>query len=156
MLGGTSRAKVCAAAEVLAVLLCGAGIASAGKANWARSYEKGLAEAEDLWGEAQSLETSRRTSSALKIYEKIARDFSDLPLAEKAKARVAALGAAKTGGADGGGAMDKECRRWLGFGRNMKRNGLYDKAREYFEKVVQKYPDSKYAAEAKPEIEALK
>jgi tetratricopeptide (TPR) repeat protein len=51
--------------------------------------------------------------------------------------------------------MKKDCSQWLNLARNYLRSGLRDKAREYCEKILEGYPDSEFAAEARALLEEL-
>jgi TolA-binding protein len=44
---------------------------------------------------------------------------------------------------------DKDCKAWLALARNFMKAGLKDKAKSYLDQVIQKYPDTDYAKEAK-------
>jgi TolA-binding protein len=46
-------------------------------------------------------------------------------------------------------AAEKDCKGWMSMAKNLVKAGLSEKARPYLEQVVQKYPDSDYAKEAK-------
>jgi thiol-disulfide isomerase/thioredoxin len=46
-------------------------------------------------------------------------------------------------------AADKECKGWLSMARNFASAGLPDKARPFLEQIIQKYPDTDYAREAR-------
>jgi thiol-disulfide isomerase/thioredoxin len=46
-------------------------------------------------------------------------------------------------------AADKDCKGWMSMARGFIKSGMPEKAKPYLEKVIQKYPDSDYAKEAK-------
>jgi hypothetical protein len=50
---------------------------------------------------------------------------------------------------------DEICRSWLSLGRSYARMGMKDKARAYFQRVIDEYPDSKHARTARAELARL-
>jgi len=46
-------------------------------------------------------------------------------------------------------AADKECKGWLSMARSFIKAGMPDKAKPYLDQVLQKYPGTTYAQEAK-------
>jgi thiol-disulfide isomerase/thioredoxin len=52
-------------------------------------------------------------------------------------------------------AAEKDCKGWMSMAKNFIKSGLPEKARPYLEQVVQKYPDSDYAKEAKELLQTM-
>jgi HEAT repeat protein len=50
---------------------------------------------------------------------------------------------------------EKECKSWLTMARNYAANGMTGKAREYLDRIVDTYPDSEWAAEARKMLKGL-
>jgi S1-C subfamily serine protease/DNA-binding beta-propeller fold protein YncE len=63
----------------------------------------------------------------------------------------------QTGGEAGAAdsAADRECRNWLSIAQNFMSAGKMEHAREYFNKIIQKYPKSKQAEEARQKLKEI-
>ena len=91
------------------------------------------------------------------MLKSLARKYKGTKGAEKATARVAELEgdeeiAAKIAAAE----AKKFSERSLRMGRNYAKNGMKDKAKAEFQKVLDKLPGTPSAEEAKKELEKLK
>jgi len=53
-------------------------------------------------------------------------------------------------------AAEKDCKGWMSMARNFIKTGLPDKARPFLDQVIQKYPDTDYAKEAKELLQKMK
>lgn len=114
-------------------------------------------EAKKIWAEAQKLEDDKKYASAIKLYQKIVSDYPELSLAGDALKRKKALeGDPAVQAALNSQKGEKECRSWLSMARSWVRNGNPAKAREVFQKIIDNYPDSSFAEEARKELEAVK
>ena len=52
-------------------------------------------------------------------------------------------------------AAEKDCKGWLSMARNFIKSSMPEKARPYLGQVIQKYPDTSYAAEARELLAAM-
>ncbi len=50
---------------------------------------------------------------------------------------------------------ERECRAWLSMAENFQKAGSPDKAKEYLQKILDKYADTEWGAEAKKRMGAL-
>jgi len=108
---------------------------------------------------AEDADTAGRYAEAAEKYEAIMKKYPDSVQALKAKLRLEAMrkdeaiAAALKEGA--GKTAEAKCPGWLATGRNFVANGKPDQARPYFQKVIDNYPDSSYAKEAKQALDEL-
>ncbi len=98
----------------------------------------------------------KQYAKALKGYEQVAKEFKGTKYGKKAKARVKKLKGdkkfmAKVNAAE----MGKKCKGWLDSARMMAKAGKTDKAAEYYKRILDKYPKSKYAKTAEKEMKEL-
>ncbi|MBE3098497.1 MAG: redoxin domain-containing protein [Planctomycetes bacterium] len=98
----------------------------------------------------------RDPAALLKGLDDLATRFPDTKAgkaaAEKAKALRADPDVMKKIQND---AAEKDCKGWMSMAKNFIKAGLLEKARPYLEQVVQKYPDSDYAKEAKELLQKM-
>lgn len=52
-------------------------------------------------------------------------------------------------------AAEKDCKGWMSMARNFIKTGLPEKARPFLDQVIQKYPDTDYAKEARELIQKM-
>ncbi|MEN8148495.1 MAG: tetratricopeptide repeat protein [Planctomycetota bacterium] len=107
--------------------------------------------------DAEELVEAGEYTRAIAALKSIARKYRGTKAAETATARVAELEgdpeiAKKIEAAE----AEKFSERCLRMGRNYATNGMTDKAKAEFRKVIDKYPGTPWAEEAKKEIEKLK
>jgi len=106
---------------------------------------------------AEKLIESKAYLKAIAALKGVARKYKGTKAAERATARVAELEGDEEIGKK---IYEMEAARYskgvLAMGRNYAKNGMNDKAIAEFQKVVDKYPGTSYAEEAKQEIEKLK
>lgn len=108
------------------------------------------------YNDAVKLLKKKQYAKALKAYEQVAKDFKGSKYGKKAKAKVKKLKAdkkfmAKVNAAE----MGKKCKSWLDSARMMAKAGKADKATEYYQRIIDKYPKSKYAQTAEKEMKEL-
>jgi len=106
---------------------------------------------------AEKLVESGNYLKGIAALKSVARKYKGTKAAERANSRVAELEgddeiAAKIRSME----AEKFSRRVLAMGRNYAKNGMKDQAIAEFKKVIDKYPESSFAGEAKRELEKLK
>ena len=110
--------------------------------------------------QAEELDKAAKYPEAAAAYAAIMRLYPDSVQALKAKLRLKAMNEdeaiAKAIADAQKNAADTECPRLLIMARNFATNKLYDQARGLYEKLIQKYPESDYAKEARKALEELK
>ena len=110
-----------------------------------------------LWLKANALQHEKKDyAAAIAVYEKLIAIAPDSDYAPEARKRIAALKdepEVKQAVADEDAAG--ECRKWLSLAANYARAGLNDKAILYYQKIVDKHPDSSFAAEARAALKKL-
>lgn len=112
--------------------------------------------AEKLFTKAEAEIAAGRYSKGLSLLDTLAKRHEGSEIGNKAKARADELRAdPEIADAARDAAAAKDCRRWLSMGRNYAKNGMPDKARGQFQKVIDKYPETTYAAEAAVELKKL-
>jgi thiol-disulfide isomerase/thioredoxin len=104
----------------------------------------------ELLAELEKSGPSKSTAEMLAALDDLATRFADT------KGGKAAADKAKSMRADPElmkkmtqASADKDCKGWLALARNFIKAGLKDKAKSYLDMVIQKYPDTDYAKEAK-------
>jgi len=114
-------------------------------------------EARSMWDEAQADEEAGRHREAIKLYSQLSSRYSSLELGRNARKKYLALMAdpeiRKSLDLE---KVTRQCRSWLSMGRNWARNDQKAKAKDYFQRIIDKYPDSTYAEQARAEIDNLK
>ncbi len=106
---------------------------------------------------AEELDKAAKYPEAAKAYAEIMSKFPDSVQALKSKLRLKAMKAdeeiAKAIKDSASSAADIECPKLLVMGRNYAMNKMYAQAKGLYRKLIEKYPKSEYAAQAR---EALK
>jgi thiol-disulfide isomerase/thioredoxin len=96
------------------------------------------------------------TAETLEALEDLAAELPDTiggrEAAEKARALRADPNVMKKIQND---AAEKDCKGWMSMARNFIKTGLPDKARPFLDQVIQKYPDTDYAKEAKELLQKM-
>jgi pimeloyl-ACP methyl ester carboxylesterase len=115
------------------------------------------ATADAVQAQAQSAEKAKDFARALSLYEayvvqypKAARFAEVKAHYEELKANPAITASAKTQ------AADRECKGWLSTADNYINNNMTDKAKPYLQKILDKYADTTWGAEAKKRLAAIK
>jgi len=52
--------------------------------------------------------------------------------------------------------MKKTCQAWLNMADNFERSGMGDKAKEYLQKIIDKYPNSSFAETARNRLPRIR
>lgn len=106
--------------------------------------------------EAEAREQAARYVEAIKLYEEAVEKYPDTEAAEQAGKRIDAVNAdprAKEMIAQV--RAEDEARRWLEIGDRFAKVEMYVKAREYYDKVLEKHPQSKAAAAVPERLKGL-
>ncbi|MDB5320407.1 MAG: hypothetical protein JWN40_2038 [Phycisphaerales bacterium] len=115
------------------------------------------ATADAVQAQAQAAEKSKEFARALALYETYVNQYPKATHFNEVKARYDQLksnptiqASAKTQ------AAERECKSWLSTADNYITNNMADKAKPYLQKVIDKYPDTPWAPEARKRLTALK
>ncbi len=124
---------------------------------------------EELRLQAREAEASKRLEKALRLIERerlakalkelraIAEEFPECDAGTQAEARVLELESdPEVLEAIAGAKMEAECKRWLSMGTNLFNAHKMEEAAAYFQQIIDTYPDSSYAAEARSWLEKLR
>ena len=115
------------------------------------------ADPDSLWLKANELQNDKKDyAGAIAVYEKLIEIAPKSDYVPEARKRIASLKSdpqVRQTIADHGAAS--ECRKWLSLASNYARAGLNDKALVYYSKIVEKHPDSSFAATARDAIKKL-
>jgi len=105
---------------------------------------------------ADGLFAKKKYQLAIEAYEKVAADFPKTASAKKAEAKVEEIKADKTIAKEMREAeAAKKCKGWIQMARGLAKNGKVEEARRYYEKVIEQYGDTSWAATAKEELAKL-
>ena len=115
------------------------------------------ATAEAVLAQAQSTEKSKDYARALSLYQTYVAKYPKAAGYDQVKAHYEQLkstpaiqASAKTQSAD------RECKSWLSTADNYINNHMTDKAKPYLQKILDKYADTPWAAEARQRLSAMK
>jgi tetratricopeptide (TPR) repeat protein len=113
--------------------------------------------AKDALKKADALLKKKKYAEALKAYEKVAKNFKDSKSAKKARTAIDKLRAdAKIMAQVRTDELKKECENWLEMARSLAKSGDQKAAADYYDRIIDKYPDSKYAETAAEEKAKLR
>lgn len=111
------------------------------------------ARAQAIETDAQSAEKAKDYARALTLYQTYVTQFPTAPHFAAMKAHLEMLKADKTiQAAAVGQSADRECKGWLLTADNYMQNSMNEKAKPYLQKILDKYGDTKWAAEAKKRL----
>ncbi|MHC4393136.1 MAG: tetratricopeptide repeat protein, partial [Planctomycetota bacterium] len=114
------------------------------------------AAAKKAYDAAEALFGKKKFAEAAKAFERAAAEFDGVPWAERAAARAKEIASDPAiRAAIGDQKAKKDCTRWLGLGRSYLDNGRPKDAKRYFQKVIDTYPDTRYADEAQGLLKGL-
>lgn len=109
--------------------------------------------AKSAYKKASKLYKKKKYSAAFDAYEKTAKKYKGTKYAKKAKAKLKKIKSNKKIMAKIRRAVTKKkCENWLQLARALAENGKREDAIEYYERIIKKYPDSKYAKRAREEM----
>jgi len=95
-------------------------------------------------------------AALLKAYEALATKHAGTEAGRTAASKARAMRSDKTLMAGiNSQAAERDCKGWLSMARNFINAGMNDKARPYLVKVVEKYPATDFAEQAKEMLEAI-
>ncbi|MBI4614558.1 MAG: tetratricopeptide repeat protein [Planctomycetes bacterium] len=98
------------------------------------------AKAEESYHRAEGLCESGSWQEAIRVFRELANAYPETEWAPKARTQAVEI---------------DECRRWLLMGKNCIESGNSDGAAREFQKVLDKYPQGRFVAEAKAELRAI-
>ena len=105
--------------------------------------------------EALNLYKKKDYAKAMKAFEQVVKDFNGTDAATEAAAKIKSMKANKKIMAKIGEAEEKKkCERWLETARMLVKNGKRDEAAEYYQKIIDGYPESSFADIARKEMAA--
>jgi outer membrane protein assembly factor BamD (BamD/ComL family)/dienelactone hydrolase len=115
------------------------------------------ATADAVQAQAQAAEKSKEFARALALYETYVAQYPKATRFAEVKARYDQLksnpaiqASAKTQ------AAERECKSWLSTADNYITNNMAEKAKPYLQKLIDKYPDTPWAPEARKRLSAIK
>lgn len=119
-------------------------------------------EAEEMLAKADAERAAGRYAAALAMYDDIGTKYTGRPTAKAANERAremredpAIQEAIKKGDPKTAPKSDDEAMRWLKLARSMRDSKKVESAREYYQKIIDKHPDSAEAKAAKEELAKL-
>ena len=116
------------------------------------------ADPDTLWLKANEFQNEKKDyAAAIEVYHKLIEIAPKSDYAREAAKRIGTLKkdpSVRRSIADAGAGT--ECKRWLSLAKNFMRAGRNDKAIAELNRVVAKYPDSSFAAEARKHLGKLK
>ncbi len=108
--------------------------------------------AKDLYKRAARYAKKDKYDKALETLDTCAEQFKDTKYGKKAEARAKKIrGNKKLMAKITAGEAEKECKDWLRLARSCAKAGQKDTAAEYYDRIIQKYPDSSHAKTAESE-----
>ncbi len=111
------------------------------------------ARAKAVEAEAQLAEKAKDYARALTLYQTYVKQFPTASHFAAVKAHLDALLADKSiQSAAAGQTADRECKGWLQTADNYIQNNMNEKAKPYLQRIVDKYGDTAWAAEAKKRL----
>lgn len=114
------------------------------------------AEARGLLVAARDALWERSFGPAYEMLETILKDYEDTAVAPDARTILARMDKNQTiMGCVRDHKAARDCTNWIGQARSFKRVGNFAKAREFFRKVIEQYPDTVFAEEAYRELADL-
>jgi dienelactone hydrolase len=115
------------------------------------------ATADAIQAQAQSAEKSKDFARALTLYETYVTQYPKATNFTQVKTRYDQLKADPTIQASAKNqAADRECKGWLSTADNYISNNMAEKAKPYLQKVIDKYPNTSWAPEARKRLSAIK
>jgi len=114
------------------------------------------AEADAFEGRCVAAENSKDYVLAIKLYEQYVEQFSKASRLAKVKAHLESLKSDKAVQADVQSTKaDTECKGWMSMADNFAKVGMNQKAREYLNKIIEKYGDTDWGAKARARLEEI-
>jgi predicted esterase len=111
------------------------------------------AHAHAIEAEAQTAEKAKDYARALTLYQTYVKQFPTASHFAAVKAHLDELNADKSiQSAAAGQSADRECKGWLQTADNYIQNNLNEKAKPYLQRILDKYGNTEWAAEAKKRL----
>jgi hypothetical protein len=105
--------------------------------------------AEAMEAIAEAAEKTKDYKRAIGLYERYVREFQKADRYKAVKAHLEAMKAdKKIAAAIRGKIADGDCKKWLSLARNYLNVNMPQRAKPYLKKIIDKYGDTEYAAEA--------
>ena len=113
---------------------------------------------DSLWLKANELQNEKKDyAAAIEVYRKLIEVAPKSDYAAEARKRIATLeGDPRVRQTIADKGAGTECKKWLSLAGNYARAGLKDKALVYYTKILEKHPDSSFAATAREALKKLK
>lgn len=109
------------------------------------AYEKGL-----------KLYKKKEYAKAMKAFEAVTRNYKGTEVAKQAAAKIKKMKASKKiVAAIRRAEAERKCENWLDTARMLVRNHKAKEAAEYYQKIIDEYPNSSLAAIAREEMAAI-
>jgi len=114
-------------------------------------------EAAKEYDEAEAALADEKYVLALRMLDRIVKEYEGTPTAKKAAAKAEEVRADEGVRAKLRAAEEaKYCRSRLSMGRNFAKNGMIEQARKKFQEIIDRYPESSWADEARKELANLR
>jgi len=124
-----------------------------GEVETARQNEQ----AATLQKQAQAAEQAKDYAQAMRLYEQVLATCPKSEFCASAKARLDALKSDKAvQGAVVAKDADRECRSWLSMADNFIKADQPEKAKEYLQKILDKYADTEWGRQARERLQKVK
>jgi tetratricopeptide (TPR) repeat protein len=132
------------------------GIASNPAAARAVQAEKEGAAAAEILVQARSAEEGKRLAEAAQLYQRILKEYKDSPAATDASAGFDRVGkGAEEEAKERRQQTERDCALWMSYGDSLAQLGKAEKARGYYQKIIDTYPESGYAETARAKLKGL-
>jgi thiol-disulfide isomerase/thioredoxin len=126
------------------------------EAREALKQAEAAARAKQKYDQAEEEKNRQHYASAHRTYSDLIAKYPDTRYASLAKGKIDTMMTdeeiAKTVRDD---LARRDCVSWMSMARNYARAGQKDKAKEYYQRIIEKYPDTTYAKTAGEELAAL-
>lgn len=118
------------------------------------SIEESAAKAS--YDKALKLYKKKDYAKAMKAFQAVAKNFKGTEAAEQAEAKIKKMKASKKiVAAIRRAEAERQCENWLDTARMLVRNHKAKEAAEYYQKIIDEYPNSSLAAIAREEMAAI-
>ena len=102
--------------------------------------------AKSVYRKARKYHKQKDYAKALRAYKKVVRDYKDTPYGKKAAARIKKIKAdPQIVAIIRESEMKRRCDNWLDTAQTLVTMGKNQEAAEYYQRIIDKYPNSKYA-----------
>ena len=113
-------------------------------------------EANEIYARAENREERKLYYQALLLYEQVADTYADTDSGQKAKKLLAEWKAdAKFMALVRKQGSEAQCKGWFSLAESYSKQGVNEKALEFYQKIIDSYPDTVYAKRASEKIASL-